>query len=94
MVRAALVAALHHALIKDRVAPRSVGADENDQFGRIEIFDDYSTIELPEGMPKEVFRLLKKVWVSGRQLDISRMGTAPPPSVRTVPAARRRSPGG
>ncbi len=47
--------------------------------GRIAIYDAYSTIELPAGMPKEVFRLLKKVWVSGRQLDISRMGTAPPP---------------
>lgn len=47
--------------------------------GRIEIFDDHSTIELPEGMPKEVFRLLKKVWVSGRQLDISRAGAAAPP---------------
>lgn len=45
--------------------------------GRIEIYDSYSTIELPEGMPKEIFRLLKKVWVSGRQLDISRIGAAP-----------------
>jgi ATP-dependent RNA helicase DeaD len=45
--------------------------------GRIEIYDAYSTIELPEGMPKEIFRLLKKVWVSGRQLDISRIGAAP-----------------
>ena len=45
--------------------------------GRIEIFDEYSTIELPAGMPKEIFRLLKKVWVSGRQLDISRIGAAP-----------------
>ena len=60
--------------------------------GRIEIFDEYSTIELPEGMPKEVFRLLKKVWVSGRQLDISRMGTAPPPSpVKKRGAAPRKS---
>ena len=45
--------------------------------GRIEIFDAYSTIELPEGMPKEIFRLLKKVWVSGRQLDISKIGATP-----------------
>ena len=45
--------------------------------GRIEIYDTYSTVELPEGMPKEIFRLLKKVWVSGRQLDISKIGSAP-----------------
>jgi ATP-dependent RNA helicase DeaD len=40
--------------------------------GRIEIFDDYSTIELPEGMPKDIYRMLKKVWVAGQQLKISR----------------------
>jgi ATP-dependent RNA helicase DeaD len=51
--------------------------------GRIEIYDAYSTVELPEGMPKEIFRLLKKVWVSGRQLDISRIGAAPPSSKPT-----------
>jgi ATP-dependent RNA helicase DeaD len=45
--------------------------------GRIEIYDAHSTIELPEGMPKDVFLLLKKVWVSGRALDISRAGSAP-----------------
>jgi ATP-dependent RNA helicase DeaD len=45
--------------------------------GRIEILDEYSTIELPEGMPKDIFKLLKKVWVSGRQLQISRVEGAP-----------------
>ena len=44
--------------------------------GRIEIHDEFSTVELPEGMPKDIFKTLKKVWVSGRQLDISRMGGA------------------
>ncbi|MGV3592896.1 MAG: DEAD/DEAH box helicase [Gammaproteobacteria bacterium] len=46
--------------------------------GKIEIFDDYSLVELPEGMPTEVFEHLKKVWVANRQIDISRFdGTAP-----------------
>jgi ATP-dependent RNA helicase DeaD len=40
--------------------------------GRIEIFDDYSTVELPKGMPKDIFNLLQKVWVAGQQLKISR----------------------
>ena len=39
--------------------------------GRIEIFDDYSTIDLPEGMPKEIYQSLKKTRVQGRPLDIS-----------------------
>lgn len=45
--------------------------------GRIEINDDHSFIELPEGMPKEIFRDLKKVWVSGQQLRISLADDAP-----------------
>ena len=40
--------------------------------GRIDIHDDYSTVDLPEGMPKELLYSLKKVWVAGKQLKISR----------------------
>ncbi|MBF0586748.1 DEAD/DEAH box helicase [Prosthecochloris sp. N3] len=42
--------------------------------GRIEIFDDHSMVNLPEGMPKDLFRELKRVWVCGQQLNISRTG--------------------
>ena len=45
--------------------------------GRIEIHDDYSLVELPPGMPKEIFRDLKKVWVAGQQLRIS-LAEGPP----------------
>ena len=41
--------------------------------GRIEIYDDHSTVDLPEGMPKEIFTHLKSVWVSGQRLKISRV---------------------
>jgi ATP-dependent RNA helicase DeaD len=44
--------------------------------GRIDIHDDYSIVDLPEGMPKEIFRHLKKVWVSGQRLQISRLQAA------------------
>lgn len=39
--------------------------------GHIKLYDDYSTVDLPEGMPRDMFRHLKKVWVSNRQLNIS-----------------------
>lgn len=42
--------------------------------GRIDIREDHSFVDLPTGMPKEVFRDLQKVWVVGRQLRISRAG--------------------
>jgi len=46
---------------------------DSQYIGRINIHDDYSLIDLPEGMPKDVFNELKKVWVSGQQLKISRL---------------------
>ena len=44
---------------------------ESKYIGRISIYDDHSTVDLPEGMPKELLYTLKKVWVSGQQLKIS-----------------------
>ena len=46
---------------------------DSQYIGRINIHDDFSLVDLPEGMPKEIFNELKKVWVSGQQLKISRL---------------------
>jgi len=46
---------------------------DSQHIGRINIHDDYSLIDLPEGMPRAIFNDLKKVWVSGRQLKISHL---------------------
>jgi ATP-dependent RNA helicase DeaD len=48
-------------------------ADIDSKFiGKIEIFDDFSLVDLPEGMPQEVFEHLQKVWVAKRMLNITR----------------------
>ncbi|MFK8068708.1 MAG: DEAD/DEAH box helicase [Gammaproteobacteria bacterium] len=44
---------------------------DSQYIGRISIRDEYSVVDLPEGMPREVFNDLKKVWVSGQRLNIS-----------------------
>ena len=44
-----------------------------EHIGHVDIRDNFSYIELPEGMPKAVFNDLKKVWVSGQKLKISRL---------------------
>ena len=49
---------------------------ESEYIGRIEILDDHSIIDLPEGMPKEIFKHLKTVWVCGQRLQISRLNQA------------------
>jgi len=41
--------------------------------GQIEISEQFSLVDLPKGMPKEIFKDLKKVWVCGQQLKISRL---------------------
>jgi ATP-dependent RNA helicase DeaD len=46
---------------------------QSSNIGRIKIFDDYSLVDLPEGMPKETFFHLKNVWVAGQKLNISKM---------------------
>jgi ATP-dependent RNA helicase DeaD len=58
--------------------------------GHINILDDYSLIDLPEGMPKEIFNNLKKVWVSGQQLKISRLAEGRKPG-KSPKAARKRA---
>jgi len=44
---------------------------ESKHIGRINIFDDYSIVDLPEGMPKEVFQHLQNTYVAGRKIQIS-----------------------
>lgn len=46
---------------------------DGDHIARIKIEENYSTVELPAGMPKELFQELKKVRVAGQQLNISAM---------------------
>ncbi len=44
---------------------------ESQYIGRLSIRDDYSLIDLPDGMPGEIFEHLKKVWVNQQMLRIS-----------------------
>jgi ATP-dependent RNA helicase DeaD len=53
--------------------------------GRIEIFEDHSVLELPDGMPDDVFQHLGKVWVGGQQLRISHADAMPPESGKHTP---------
>ncbi len=41
------------------------------EIGRINIFDHFSIVDLPAGMPPAVFDQLSRTWVSGRQLRLS-----------------------
>ncbi len=65
---------------QDGVKPGNiVGAVANEAdiescyIGHIEIFDEFSTIDLPVGIPRETFQALRKAWVCQKQLKISKM---------------------
>jgi ATP-dependent RNA helicase DeaD len=51
---------------------------EGRHIGHIDIREDHSLVDLPEGMPTEIFRSLKKVRVRGAELRISRISSKPP----------------
>jgi ATP-dependent RNA helicase DeaD len=59
-----------------------------EHIGRIDIHTAYSTVELPQGMPADIFRMLQKVRVAGQQLRISRVDSVRQP--RDLP---RKAPG-
>ncbi|MBD3609881.1 MAG: DbpA RNA binding domain-containing protein, partial [Gammaproteobacteria bacterium] len=46
---------------------------ESSFIGRIKIFDDYSTVDLPDGLPGEAIKHLKNVWVCNRKMNISKL---------------------
>ena len=73
---------------RDGVKPgQIVGAIANEAdmdskyIGEISIFDSFSTVDLPEGMPEETKRVLAAARVCGRALDL-REYTAEPPRRR------------
>jgi ATP-dependent RNA helicase DeaD len=45
---------------------------DGDHIARIKIEENYSTVELPAGMPKDLFQALKKVRVAGKPMNISK----------------------
>jgi ATP-dependent RNA helicase DeaD len=64
---------------------------EGVHIGRVDIREDHSYVDLPEGMPKQIFKDLQKVRVVGRELRISRVSEKPPKPPRD---ATGRHPGG
>jgi ATP-dependent RNA helicase DeaD len=47
---------------------------DSDFIGRIEIYDNYSTVDMPENMPGDIIHMLKSVRVAGQKLNIAKAG--------------------
>ena len=48
-------------------------AIDPDDIGRINIQDEYSIIDMRKGIPRSVWRMLKKIRVSGKEMEISKL---------------------
>ena len=55
--------------------------------GRIEIFDEFSNVDLLTGMPDPMFQMLKQVKIAGRRLNISRLDQGTDSQERPEPEA-------
>ncbi len=87
---------------KDIVGAIANEADIESQYiGRISLHDDYSTVDLPEGMPRDLFEHLKKVRVCQHPMNLRRIditenvgipgeGDKPPRRKFTGPEASNR----
>jgi len=52
---------------------------ESEFIGRVNIMDDYSTVDLPDSMPKAIFSDLKKIQVCGQRLNATLLDSAAKP---------------
>lgn len=82
----------------DGVKPANImGAIANEvgfakgDIGQIQIFDDFSTVELPTNLSKDVLQHLKSVWTSNKQLNISRVGAGSSGGEEYKPRARPKT---
>ncbi|HEY9131758.1 MAG TPA: DEAD/DEAH box helicase [Dyella sp.] len=62
---------------------------ESKFIGRLSIRGEFSLVDLPDGMPAEVFQHLKKVWVSQQQLRIREWDGQDDSSGSEAPAPRK-----
>jgi len=67
------------------------GDIDSQYIGHIEIYDAFSYVDLPEGIPKETLHKLKRTYVCGQRIEICPIGEAVAPTeVRTKPKSKKR----
>ena len=65
---------------------------ESRYIGHIEIFEDFSTVDLPAGMPAPTMRDLRNAWVCQQRLAIERLKPAGPAAGGSVKKGPGRRP--
>jgi ATP-dependent RNA helicase DeaD len=58
--------------------------------GHIDIHSDFSLVDLPVGMPNDVFQDLKRAWVCGQRLNIARLKSSGKQKKRANKSIKRK----
>ncbi|MCG7893788.1 MAG: DEAD/DEAH box helicase [Candidatus Thiodiazotropha taylori] len=61
-----------------------------EHIGHIDIQNEFSLVDLPVGMPHEIFQDLRKAWVCGQRLKISRLANAEKPAKRSNRSEKKK----
>lgn len=75
MVRYRLAVGSQHQVSRDQIQAVLVsesGVDKK-RIGRIDIRDNYTLVELPDGMPADIFQLLAETEIGSQKLNIKRI---------------------
>ncbi len=64
---------------------------ESRHIGRIELYDAYSTVDLPDNMQDAVLKHLQQVWVCNRKMNLRQMDSAADPRSNSRPDSRSDS---
>ena len=64
---------------------------ESCYIGAIDIFDNFSTVDLPAGMPAETFRILKNTRVCGKKINISELKNSESGKTKRKPVSKKRT---
>jgi ATP-dependent RNA helicase DeaD len=62
---------------------------DGEHIGQIDIHAEYSLVDLPLGMPRDILRDLKKIWVCGQRLNIRRLEKQQKKNKTTIPEKPR-----
>lgn len=83
---------------KDRVSPKDiVGAIAGEsgisssEIGRIKLFDKFSTVELPEGIPDPLLQILENMYIRGNPSKFRLMTEEPPKGIKEFVVRRSTS---
>lgn len=64
---------------------------ESCYIGAIDIYDNFSTVDLPAGMPAETYRILKNARVCGKKINISELKQSGSDKPKRKPASKKRA---